>query len=252
MCCIYYYKHGLNHIKAIAGIKSVHLGMKKKESCNVSSCFLCSHCTPEWRALIAVKKTTLQYKKGQQLFAEGDKVEGIYLMYSGAVKVHKHWTDERELIVRFTKAGDILGHRGLASGNVYPVSATTLEETKACFITSGFLDTTLKADHDFTYRLMQFYSAELQKAELRMRNLALMDVKGRIADTLLELQQVYGVNKGKYISVPVSRQDIAAYAGTTYETVFKMLRTLIASKVISAKGKSIRINDAENLKSLIY
>lgn len=191
------------------------------------------------------------FKKGEQLFTEGGKVEGIYLMYSGAVKVHKHWTDERELIVRFTKAGDMLGHRGLAAGYVYPVSATALEETKACFISSSFFDATLKADHGFTYRLMQFYSSELQKAEWRMRNLALMEVKGRIAEALLELLHVYGANKNKYISMPVSRQDIAAYAGTTYETVFKMLRALIASKVISVDGKNIRINNADKLQSLI-
>ncbi len=222
----------------------------KKESCNVSNCFLCSHCTTEWRELIALKKSTLRFRKGEQLFTEGGKVEGIYFVYSGAVKVHKHWTDQKELIVRFTKAGDMVGHRGLAAGDVYPVSATALEETKACFITSSFLDATLKADHAFTYRLMQFYSTELQKAELRMRNLALMEVKGRIAEALLELLNVYGTNKSKYISVPVSRQDIAAYAGTTYETVFKMLRTLITSKIISVNGKSIRINDAEKLKGL--
>ncbi|MEO5682452.1 MAG: Crp/Fnr family transcriptional regulator [Chitinophagaceae bacterium] len=223
----------------------------RNESCNVSSCFLCSHCTPEWRDLIAVKKTTLRFKKGEQLFKEGEKVTGIYLLYSGAVKVHKHWTDQKELILRFTKAGNMLGHRGLATGDVYPVSATALEDSTACFITSSFLETTLKADHAFTYRLMQLYAAELQKAEMRMRNLALMDVNGRIAEALLELLTVYGTNKSKYISVTVTRQDIAAYAGTTYETVFKMLRTLIASKTISVTGKSIRINNIDKLKGII-
>jgi CRP/FNR family transcriptional regulator len=222
----------------------------KNESCNVSSCFLCSNCTAEWRQLIAVNKTTLRLKKGQRLFTEGEKMKGVYLLYSGAVKVHKQWTEDKELILRFTREGDILGHRALAAGDVYPVSATALEDTKVCFITSGFLDATLKTDHGFTYRLMQQYAMELQKAELRMRNLALMDVKGRIAETLLELLTVYGTNKSKYISVAVTRQDISAYAGTTYETVFKILRTLVSSKIISVNGKSIRINHAGKLQQL--
>jgi len=76
-------------------------------------------------------------------------------------------------------------------------------------------------------------------------------VKGRIAETLLELSDVFGTGKNKYIAVPVSRQDIAAYAGTTYETVFKFLRTLIQDKVISVSGKSIRLNNADKLKSFI-
>jgi CRP-like cAMP-binding protein len=223
----------------------------KNESCDVSSCFLCSHCTAEWKELIAVKKTTLRFKKGQKLFTEGEKVKGVFFMYTGAVKVHKQWIDQKELIIRFTRAGDMLGHRGLAAGDLYPVSATALEDSKACFIPGTFLEATLGTDHAFTYRLLQFYAAELQKAEKRMRNLALMEVNGRIADALFELQEVFGLNKAKYISVAVTRQDIAAYAGTTYETVFKFLRTLIVSKTISVSGKSIRINNTGKLRSFI-
>jgi CRP/FNR family transcriptional regulator len=50
--------------------------------------------------------------------------------------------------------------------------------------------------------------------------------------------------------VAVTRQDISAYAGTTYETVFKILRTLVSSKIISVNGKSIRINHAGKLQQL--
>ncbi|MEP6750819.1 MAG: Crp/Fnr family transcriptional regulator [Bacteroidota bacterium] len=223
----------------------------KNDSCDVSSCYLCSYCIPEWKELIAVKKRTLRFKKGERLFTEGEKVTGIFFIYAGAVKVHKQWIDQKELIISFTKAGDMIGHRGLAAGELYPVSATTLEDSKACFISSSFLETTLKTDHAFTYRLMQFYAAELQKAEMRMRNLALMEVNGRIAETLLELFTVFGTDKNKYISVPVTRQDIAAYAGTTYETVFKFLKTLTVAKTISVSGKSIRINNADKLKGFI-
>lgn len=190
-------------------------------------------------------------QKGELIFKEGDKVNGIYFLYSGAVKVHKHWVDQKELIIRFTSTGDILGHRGLGAGELYPVSATALAESKACFITNNFLETTLKADHAFTFRLMQFYSKELQKAEMRMRNLALMEVKARISETLLELLNVFGKNKDNYITVPVTRQDIAAYSGTTYETVFKFLKNLITSKIISVSGKSIRINDENKLRKIV-
>lgn len=221
-------------------------------ACDVSSCFLCKFCTPEWRELIAVKKTTLRFKKGEQFFKEGENVTGIYFMYTGAAKVHKQWIDQKELILRFTKAGEMIGHRGVAGGNVYPVSATALEDSSACFISNGFLETTLKTDHAFTYRLMQFYAEELLRAEKRMRNLALMEAKGRIAETIIELLGVFGTNKNKYISVAVTRQDIASAAGTTYETVFKFLKTLTLEKIISVSGKSIRINNADKLEQFIH
>ncbi|CAN5468148.1 Crp/Fnr family transcriptional regulator [soil metagenome] len=221
------------------------------DNCNLSSCFLCSNCIPEWKEVIAVKKQTIYFKKGESIFKEGDKVNGIYFLYSGAVKVHKQWVDQKELIIRFIGAGDIMGHRGLAAGDIYPVSATALAGSQICFITNSFLEVTLRADHNFTYRLMQFYLDELQKAEMRMRNLGLMEVKGRIAETLLEMQAVFGTNAEGYTTVPVTRQDIAAYAGTTYETVFKFLKTLTAAKIISTDGKSLKIRDENKLRKIV-
>jgi len=212
---------------------------------------LCKFTLPEWKELIAIKKKTIQFKRGEQIFKEGEKVNGIYFLYSGAVKVHKQWVGQKELIIRFTREGDILGHRGLVTGDPYPVSATALTESKVCFIENSFLETMLRTDHSFIYALMQVYARDLQKAEMRMRNLALMEVNARIADTLLEIMTVFGTNSSGYIMVPVTRQDIAAYAGTTYETVFKFLKILTNNKTISADGKSIKINDENMLKEII-
>lgn len=220
-------------------------------SCNLNSCFLCTNVIPEWKELLALKKKTIRFKKGELLFKEGEKVNGIYFLSAGAVKVHKQWVDQKELIIRFTKQGEILGLRGLGAVAFYPVSATALVESEACFIDNLFFETILKSDHTFTYRLMQFYANELQKAEMRMRNLALMEVKGRIAETLLEIQAVFGINAEGYIAVAVTRQDIAAFAGTTYETVFKFLKILALNKTIRANGKSIQVINQNRLQKIV-
>src|SRR5689334_13459120 len=114
-------------------------------SCNLSSCFLCSNCIPEWKEAIAVRKANSLIKRGKTLFREGDAVEGIFFIYSGAVKIHKQWTEDKELILRFAKGGDIVGHRGLVDA-VYPISATALEDTVVCFIPNDFLEATLKTN----------------------------------------------------------------------------------------------------------
>jgi CRP-like cAMP-binding protein len=217
-------------------------------ACGLDQCFLCRHCIPEWKEAIALRKKTLLIKRGKELFHEGGKVTGIFFLYSGTVKIHVPWTDEKEMIIRFARAGDIVGHRGLGGLDVYPVSATALEDTKACWIPSEFLEATLKTNPSLTYTLMHLYAAELQKAEKRMRDLAHMDVKGRIAGALLEIATLFGLDKDKYISVALTRQDIASYAGTTYETVFKFFAELGKMKAISTSGKRIRINKPEHLR----
>ena len=225
----------------------------KKVTCDTTSCFLCQSCMPEWRGLIGLHKQTQVYKKGAQLFAEGDEVTGIFFTLYGAVKVHKQWGDQKELILRFAAGNDIIGFRGLGGATTtYPVSATVLEPTKACFIPNGFLEDSLKANPGLTYRLLQFFATELQQAEQRMSDLAHMDVKGRIARALLELKTVFHTDETGFINLTISRQDIASYAGTIYETVFKVFTEWINAKLITTEGKRIKILSERKLQALVH
>ena len=221
------------------------------KTCNLDDCFLCQHCIKEWKELTRLNKETRLIAKGKTVFREGDPVEGIFFMYQGWVKVHKEWTHPKELILRFAGKGDIIGHRGLLEKKEYPVSATALEDALICFVPEDFLETSLRANTGLTYSMMQFYSRELQKADRRMRDLVHMDTPGRIAGALLEMRGKFGTNREGYIAMPVSRQDVASYAGTTYETLFKIFTGLKKDKIISTSGKFIRIISEHKLHQFL-
>ncbi len=76
------------------------------------------------------KKRTQFFKKGKNIFSEGEPVNGLFFLYEGSAKIYMHWGDQKELILRFAKAGDILGYRGIGASNVYPISADVLEDSK--------------------------------------------------------------------------------------------------------------------------
>ncbi len=212
-----------------------------KKDCDLKSCFLCSLCLPEWLPAIEGNKKTIHFKKGETIFKEGDPVKGIYFVYNGTVKVHKKWGKEKELIIRFAKNGDIIGHRGLGEEIIYPVSGTALETTTVCFVDLDFFKTTLRINNDFTIRLLMFYADELQRSERKMNNLAHMQVKGRVAYSLISLKNKFGVTPEGYIDIIISRQDLASYAGTTYETVFRILNEFTLDGTISIHNKNINI-----------
>ena len=195
---------------------------------------------------IAAAEKILHYKKGQDIFKEGDEVQGIYFIREGAVKVHQTWGDN-EFILRFAVAGDVIGHRGQGL-TVFPISATALESASVSFVTNAALETRFLTDGPFVYTMMQLYATELQKAERRMRDLALMPVKGRVAGALLTMREVFGLDEQGYIRVPVTRLDIACYAGTTYEAVFRLLTEWSREGLVSTSGKSIKINDDHDLQ----
>jgi CRP-like cAMP-binding protein len=223
--------------------------MKKNAGCDLKTCFMCQMALDEWKPAIDNHRKNFTVKKGELILKEGDPVTGIYFVYQGNVKVHKKWGD-KELIIRFANEGKIFGHRGLNTRHsVYPISATALESTSLCFIPIDFFITTLKVNHDLAFQLMLFYADELQESEKKMRELALMSVKSRLAVSLLHLKEQFGVKEGA-INIDMSRQDLAAYIGATYETVFRMMNDLIQENIILLTGKKICIKDEEKLTGL--
>lgn len=221
-----------------------------RQGCDLKSCFFCTNCMKDWLQAIDASRQTISYKKGEPIFQEGMPVKGIYFLNSGKVKIYRKWGHQKQLILHFAKEGDIVGYRGLANQNVYPVSASALEPSDLCFVDTGFFETSLRVNNELTYKLMQFYINELQYAERRMRNLVHLDVKGRVAETLLMLKKDFGETKEGFINITLTKQDLASFAGTTYETFFRMINELAKQKIVHLSGKDIAILNTKKLEEL--
>ncbi len=221
------------------------------DSCGFDKCILCRSCDAVWVEAIAQNRKVFHYEKGQPIFTEGKAIHGLYFIYNGAVKIHQRWAPGNEFILRFAVAGDVLGHRAQGAGSASPVSATTLERTTVCYLDHAFLEAVSNANPLFVRMMMQLYATELQKAEKRMRALATMPVKSRVAEALFVLRHVFGEDAEGYCRIPVTRIDIASYAGTTYEAVFRLLIAWTREGLVTTAGKKIRIDEKEKLTALI-
>jgi CRP-like cAMP-binding protein len=221
-----------------------------KSICDVSKCYLCSHCSNDWGMAIASHKKNYEVKKGQQIFGEGEPVTRIYFVYSGKIKTHKRWDAEKELIIRFAQPGDILGHMGLGNEPIYPVTTTALENSVICSIDLDFFESSLNVNPRLTYSLMKLFANELQESEKRMRNLVHMPVKERIALALLNLKKQFGVTEEGYIAIELSRQDLSSFAAVAYETLFKVMNEFQQSNLILLNGKNIKLLNEPELKAM--
>jgi CRP/FNR family transcriptional regulator len=215
----------------------------KKTVCDLKTCFLCRHCEKEWLPAVEANRRNLYFKKGEIIFGEGETMKGMFFVIKGSVKVHKKWGADKELIIRFAHSGDILGHRGLGNDTEYSVSATALEPVAVCFIDLDFFHASLKMNSAFLFQLMMFFAEELKVSERKMRDLAHMQAKGRVARALISLKEKFGEDDASNINMHVNRQNLASYAGTTYETAFRILNDFAEDGVIRVDGNQISILD---------
>lgn len=193
------------------------------------------------------------YKKGQSIFYEGNHSNGLYCIYKGKVKLSKLGEKGKEHVLRFAKAGEILGYRSLFGQDTFQSTATALEDSQICLLsTENFLNA-IKGNHEMALTAMKLLSDNLKRAESNLVNFAHKPVLDRIAYSLLFLQETFGLIKGtNVLDVKLTRTEIADIAGTTTESAIRSLAELHKKGVIKIEGKNIIILSKDKLVNVAH
>lgn len=145
------------------------------------------------------------------------------------------------MIVRFAQCGDIVGHRGLSMNwSSYPISATAMQNTVVSFISMEVFKTLLKTNNSFTYALMLFYAEELQWSEQKSGSFVHLSVKERLVFHLSYLKKQFGEDENGFLKIDLTKTDVAAYVGTTYESVYREILELEREEILQFCGKKIK------------
>lgn len=195
-------------------------------------------------------KTSLIIKKGENLMTEGNTINGLYCIKDGKGKLTKLNTNGKEQIIKFIKGGDILGHRSLLSEELVGLNAIALEDMHVCFIPKGDILDTIKDNNQFSLNLMKNISHQLNEANTLISQMAQKPVKDRLAETLLHLEEVFGVDNEDFIDVILTREEIANTIGTATESAIRLLSNLKKDGVIDLHGKRIKISNKSALKNI--
>ena len=209
-------------------------------------------CGDEWRPLIDNYSAKINFKAKEKIFNFNDPVEHVYFIEKGKVKVTSVNSNSHEKVIRLAKDGDIVGHRGISKKKTYPVSAYALTDITLVRLPLDIFLSILKANPEFCFFMMEFFAEELYSSEKRIRDLLSVPVKHRVAHALLLNANVFGFDQKdlQKLEFTISRQDIADLAGTTYESVVRVLSELNKKKIIQLVGKEIRILKIEALQEL--
>ena len=91
----------------------------------------------------------------------------------------------------------------------------------------------------------------LRKADAQIKSLSLKDAAGRVATVLLQLADDIGtIRKGRVeIDELPLQQDLANMAGTSRETISRVIHTFIKKGFLDLQGNKLIISDYEKFKS---
>ena len=219
-------------------------------ACLTTDCFISQFCNSEYISLISDLKETSIYRENQFIAHEGNAVLGLFFIQKGKVKVISSGLGGKTQVVRLTKQGDIIGHRGYG-GEKYPISAIAIEESTICFIDNDTIYKAFMDNPELTYELMMYYSRELRKSEFKIKSQAQMNVREKVADALLCCNSLYNINNDYPYLIQLTRQDLADLAGINTEQLSRILSEFKKDDIISVSKNEICIRNQELLNEII-
>ncbi|MDX1279310.1 Crp/Fnr family transcriptional regulator [Oceanihabitans sediminis] len=222
--------------------------MSKCEQCIIKQFNALKTLSKEELLRVSSCKTSMFIKKGETIFEEGESVNGVYCIKSGACKLSKLSSNGREQIVKLVVKGDLLGQRSLIGSESANLTAVALNDMEICFIPKSEIINDLAKNPNFSNSILEQMAADLRNSDNVIVNMAQKSVKNRIAEVLIYLHETFGVDEEGFLAIQFSREDFANFVGTATESAIRILSQLKKEGYITTQGKLIKIENIEGLK----
>lgn len=181
-------------------------------------------------AAVAVARN---YPRHAVIVNEGDRSDALYLILSGRLKVYVNGDSARELVLNTLGPGDYFGEMVLDDG---PRSASvmTLEPCRLAMLTRESFRAYLGRHPDVAIAVIRDLIHRCRALTETARDLALVDVYGRLAKLLLSLARE---EDGRLVvSERLTKQAMGERIGASREMVSRILKDLTTGGYIATEG----------------
>jgi CRP-like cAMP-binding protein len=218
--------------------------------CSLESGSIFKYLTPEEIETINFQKDFRQYKRGDILYQEGNRISGFFCINNGIIKVFKTGFDGKEQIIRFAKKGDIIAYRSVLSNELACTSAKVIEDCNVCFIPSEILISFIKTNPTYALELLKLACHELGEANSFITDIAQKTVRERLAEVLLFLVNDFSIDNQQFLNISLTREELANIVGTATESVIRLLSEFKADKLVELNGRKIKILNTKGLQMI--
>lgn len=200
---------------------------------------------------VSDSKTTKKVKKGDPLFEEGEKLNGVFCVRDGVSKLSKLSANGKDQIVKLATKGEVLGQRSVIAEECTNLSAIAVSDMEVCFIPKESINNTLQKNPNFTLEVLRHMAHDLKEADDVIVNMSQKTVKQRIAEAFLYLKNNFGEDDEGFLALTLSREDISNVVGTATESAIRIISEFKKKGLIHTSGKKVGIKNERKLVELV-
>lgn len=186
------------------------------------------------------------FEKGEQIVTpEGDPQ--LVIVARGNMKVYQLSPAGREQLLRVVEPGGYEGESQLFGAQNDTLFGEALQQTEVCVLKHQDFQQLLLRYPQLSLRLLEINAEKMTKVEQQTQFLMMEKVEERLATYLLDLYKVSGEAN---VTIPMKMKELAAFLGTTPETLSRKLKLLEDHQLIQRKGSRITLLDLDGLEDM--
>jgi CRP/FNR family transcriptional regulator, cyclic AMP receptor protein len=178
----------------------------------------------------------VQLPAGRMLFRAGDPGDGCYRVEDGLLKVTTVSRAGAERILAFLGRGDIVGELSIIDGLPRSISVVAVRDATLSFLSRAAFVAFGEQHRELCQSLLRLLSKRVRQRDKMVAATSFLSLKGRVAQTLLELAEHFGQEVGPgriVIRQRITQNDLAAMAGIARENVTRVVNDWERRKMVS-------------------
>ncbi len=211
-----------------------------------------SRLSPDDRKTIAEVATVKEYQRGATIFEQESPSDAFYAIVSGRVKIFKMMPNGKDIILEVFGPGDPLGAVAAYMGRPFPASASALEDTTCVLIPRPAFFQLLERHPSLVRGLLLGLTTRLVELTNRLAELTGGRIEPRFARLFLKLAREMGrpERAGTFVSLPLSRQELADLTGTTIETCIRIMSRWGKDDIVRTEKDGFVVLDKSALEQI--
>jgi CRP/FNR family transcriptional regulator, cyclic AMP receptor protein len=191
-----------------------------------------------------------RFKPGASLTSEGSRGAEVLVLLSGRAKISIDTEDGREVVLGFCGPGRLIGEFSVIDREARSGTIEALEPIEALALAGEDFLALLEQRPGISMALLRDLVQRFRDVDRLRIEFASAQTLGRVAARLTELVDQHGerVEDGIAITLPISQEELASWAGASRESTAKALQTLRGLGAIRTERRRVVVLDEEELR----
>ncbi len=188
------------------------------------------------------------YEKGEEVFGEGERALGFFIILEGHIKIYKLSSKGKEQIIHLLGRGEVFAEIVLSGAETYPAYAQALSPSKLAFFERTSFLKLIQKRPELALNLLGLFSLKLKKLLNTIENLTLREAGERL---LLYLWELSEEGRKKEIKLSFNKGHLALLLGITPETLSRLFQKYKEEGLFIMDQKKIFFLNLEKFKNYV-